>query len=66
MPGVLWLPWSAEMYLELHGKRYHHRHVLSDYLLFGVDTENRIAAPKKIPVEPVQESGVQPAKENKE
>ncbi len=22
----LWLPWTAEMYMELHGKRYHHKH----------------------------------------
>lgn len=42
----LWLPWSAEMYLELHGKRYHHKHYLTDYLLFGVDTSTKIALPK--------------------
>lgn len=55
----LWLPWNAEMYLELHGKRYHHRHVLSDYLLFGVDTNNRIAAPKKTPTDAGEDSEVQ-------
>jgi len=27
----LWLPWHADMYLELHGHRYHHRHTLSNY-----------------------------------
>ena len=43
----LWLPWSAEMYMELHGRRYHHRHSLSDYLLFEVDTNHKIAKPKE-------------------
>ena len=41
----LWLPWSADMYLELAGKRYHHRHFLSDYMLFGVDTTHKIDKP---------------------
>lgn len=45
----LWLPWSAEMYLELHGKRYHHRHFLTNYLLFGVDTSHKINRPKNAP-----------------
>ncbi len=43
----LWLPWYADMYLELHGKRYHHRHQLSNYMLFTVDTDNKVAAPKE-------------------
>jgi hypothetical protein len=29
---TLWLPWDAEMFMELRGKRYHHRY-LSDYRL---------------------------------
>ncbi len=45
----LWLPWSADMYMELHGKRYHHRHFLSDYMLFGVDTTHKINKPKEPP-----------------
>lgn len=45
----LWLPWSAEMYMELHGKRYHHKHFLTDYLLFEVDTSNKIRKPKDPP-----------------
>ena len=28
---TLWLPWDAEMFMELRGRRYHHRHYLSDY-----------------------------------
>lgn len=44
----LWLPWNAEMYMELHGRRYHHKHLLSNYMLFGVDTSNKIGKPKDI------------------
>jgi tetratricopeptide (TPR) repeat protein len=48
----LWLPWSAEMYMELHGKRYHHKHFLTDYMLFAVDTSNQVHRPKEpLPVE---------------
>jgi tetratricopeptide (TPR) repeat protein len=43
----LWLPWYAEMYLQLHNKRYHHRHMLTNYALFSVDTDNQIHAPKE-------------------
>jgi tetratricopeptide (TPR) repeat protein len=42
----LWLPWHAELYLQLHGKRYHHRHTLTNYTLFSVDTDHQISAPK--------------------
>jgi tetratricopeptide (TPR) repeat protein len=45
----LWLPWSAEMYMELHGKRYHHKHFLTDYMLFAVDTSNKVLNPKEPP-----------------
>ena len=50
----LWLPWSADMYMELRGKRYHHRHFLSDYLLFDVDTTHKISNPKEPPPPPVE------------
>ena len=46
---TLWLPWDAEMFMELRGKRYHHRHYLSDYQLFEVDTNNKIGKPKDAP-----------------
>jgi cytochrome c-type biogenesis protein CcmH/NrfG len=46
---TLWLPWDAEMFMELRGKRYHHRHYLSDYRLFEVDTTNKISKPKDAP-----------------
>jgi len=45
----LWLPWSADMYMELRGRRYHHRHFLSDYLLFDVETTHKISKPKEPP-----------------
>jgi tetratricopeptide (TPR) repeat protein len=41
----LWLPWYAELFMELHGKRYHHRHTLSNYALFSVDTSHTISLP---------------------
>jgi Flp pilus assembly protein TadD len=43
---TLWLPWSAEMYMELRGHRYHHKHYLSDYLLFEVDTNHKVGQPQ--------------------
>ena len=43
----LWLPWYAELFMELHGKRYHHRHTLTNYALFSVDTTHSISAPKE-------------------
>jgi tetratricopeptide (TPR) repeat protein len=46
---TLWLPWSAEMHMELHGHRYHHMHYLTDYMLFGVDTNHKIGKPKNAP-----------------
>ncbi len=42
----LWLPWSAEMFMQLHGNRYHHKHYLTNYYLFSVDTAHKIGAPK--------------------
>jgi Tfp pilus assembly protein PilF len=44
----LWLPWYAELYMQLHGKRYHHRHTLTDYALFSVDADHQIASPKHL------------------
>ncbi|HUK40549.1 MAG TPA: tetratricopeptide repeat protein, partial [Candidatus Acidoferrales bacterium] len=41
----LWLPLQGEMYFQLMGRRYHHKHTLSSYLLFGVDTKHKINLP---------------------
>jgi hypothetical protein len=30
----------------LHGRRYHHKHYLKNYLLFSVDSNHKIDAPK--------------------
>jgi Flp pilus assembly protein TadD len=49
---ALWLPWSAEMHMELHGRRYHHKHYLTDYMLFEVDTNHKIGKPKNPPPPP--------------
>ena len=46
---TLWLPWSAEMFMELRGKRYHHRHTLTNYMLFSVETGSTIGKPKTAP-----------------
>ena len=43
------LPWHADMYMQLHNKRYHHRHTLTNYALFSVDTDHQISAPKNLP-----------------
>jgi hypothetical protein len=51
----LWLPWRAEMFMELHGRRYHHRHTLTNYMLFSVDTTNQIGRPKEAAAPPEAE-----------
>jgi tetratricopeptide (TPR) repeat protein len=43
---TLWLPQSAEVYFAWLGHRIHRRHDFSNYLLFGIDHQQQIAAPK--------------------
>jgi hypothetical protein len=45
---TLWLPWDAEMFMELRGKRYHHRDYLSDYWLFESTPLTRSATRKTL------------------
>jgi hypothetical protein len=45
----MWLPWKADMFMEVHGKRYHQEHTLTNYELFSVDTTETIGKPKKAP-----------------
>lgn len=52
--ATLWLPWDAEMHMELKGHRYHHKHYLTDYMLFGVDTNHKIGKPKNAAVPTTQ------------
>ncbi len=59
----LWLPWYADMYLELHGKRYHHNHTLSNFSLFAVDTSDKIGLPKD--ASPPEEKPMQPPPQEK-
>jgi Flp pilus assembly protein TadD len=54
---TLWLPWSAEMHMELHGHRYHHKHYLTDYMLFEVDTNHKMGKPKEPPPPPATQAG---------
>jgi tetratricopeptide (TPR) repeat protein len=42
----LWLPQTAEVYFAWRGRQAHRRHSFSNYMLFGVDDRQRIAAPK--------------------
>ncbi len=41
-----WLPSTADVFLNIHGRIYHRRHIFSDFLLFSVDVEQKIAEPK--------------------
>jgi Flp pilus assembly protein TadD len=44
---TLWLPQSAEVYFAWRGHRIHRRHMFSDYMLFGIDDQQKINAPKE-------------------
>jgi hypothetical protein len=50
---TLWLPQSAEVYFAWGRRQIHRRHSFSNYLLFGVDENQRIAAPKEAAASPV-------------
>jgi tetratricopeptide (TPR) repeat protein len=43
---TLWLPQSADVYIAWQGRQMHRRHSFSNYLLFGVDENEKISAPK--------------------
>ncbi len=42
----LWLPQTAEIYMDYRGKRYHHRHTFSNFQLFSVETTQKVEIPK--------------------
>jgi hypothetical protein len=52
----LWLPWTAEMYLELRGERYHHKHSLTNYAMFNVNTSWKANKPKNMLNETIEET----------
>jgi len=48
----LWLPQTAELYIQYQGRRYRHRHSFSNYKLFSVEVEQRIQPPAEPDPEP--------------
>jgi tetratricopeptide (TPR) repeat protein len=42
----LWLPQTADVYYDWRGRRIHRRHSFSNYMLFGVDSKQKINVPK--------------------
>jgi len=47
----LWLPSQGEMYFDLRGRRHHHKHTLTNYLLFDVEAKDKVKTPR-VPPEP--------------
>lgn len=43
----LWLPESAQVYMSVRGRFFRREHTFSDYLLFSVDVNQKIAEPKE-------------------
>jgi hypothetical protein len=43
----LWLPQSAEMYMERRSQRFYRIHTFSDFKIYTVDTDQSIHAPKE-------------------
>jgi hypothetical protein len=43
----LWLPQTAEIYVERKNRRFYRRHVFSDFRLFNVDTSQKIRTPSE-------------------
>jgi hypothetical protein len=43
----LWLPQSAEIYVERNGNRYYRRHTFSNFQVFTVGTEQKVRAPQE-------------------
>jgi hypothetical protein len=52
----LWLPESAEIFLDFDGRRMHRRHQFSNYLLFAVDDAQQISNPAVADSQPVPAS----------
>jgi tetratricopeptide (TPR) repeat protein len=43
----LWLPSSAEVYMNFRGRRFYRKHVFTDFKIFSVDNQYQISGPKK-------------------
>jgi tetratricopeptide (TPR) repeat protein len=48
----LWLPKTAEVYLDVHRHRYYHRHSFDKYMLFSVDSKEKVDTAKQAPPGP--------------
>src|SRR5277367_1580536 len=57
----LWLPRSAEVFFFWNNARMHRVHSFSDYLLFSVDNQQKISAPKGTDVAPDDPKSAQPS-----
>ena len=42
----LWLPWSAELYMDFRGRRFYRRHRFTDFELFSVDVHEEFGHPE--------------------
>lgn len=49
---VLWLPFSAEIYLDFDGHRIHRRQDLSDFVFFWVEDNRQTKPPKEAEISP--------------
>jgi tetratricopeptide (TPR) repeat protein len=56
----LWLPRSAEVFFFWNNARMHRVHSFSDYLLFSVDNQQKISAPKGADTAPDDRNSTQP------
>jgi tetratricopeptide (TPR) repeat protein len=45
----IWLPKSAEVYMDVHRHRYYRRHSFDHYMLFSVDSEQKVREAKHAP-----------------
>jgi hypothetical protein len=43
----IWLPQSAELYVERRGKRFFRRHTFSDFRVFSIETTESVQAPRE-------------------
>jgi len=43
----LWLPQTAELYVELNGRRFYRRHTFSNFKIFSTDTTQEVHGPKE-------------------
>lgn len=56
----LWLPQSAEIYLDFRRHRYYRKHSFDHYMLFSVDADEKRKEPKEKPADTPSQPPVQP------